>query len=589
MKNLALYLLLIVTIKYCSISAEYELTPINVDYKGIEVQGDTVIAYGTYGALLVSYNDTESWQQYQAFDKGTVIKIFWDNESIIAISDEGGIAVSGDCAKSWKKVSQLDDSVFAVVKYQDGYFLRSGTKLYTIDNEYKLKDTLLLESKIYYKLPSWYPMYSFRYKYSITKFKNYFIAQTDSSKIIILNYNLKAIDTLSFSGLGLCTSCYSGFQIRSDSLNLYVVIDKNIYKSNDLNNWEKVYGGNDNFKLFELFNNSIYVLDFNRMGGSYSPCQLILYEIKELNNFKILTTFDLKELSPQPDLNEFAITNSNIYIAGGNNFYSYQGQKFLLKVNYSDSIMNLISNAYGMNYHMIPDIIDKKSIILYTGTNNFFNSRIYGTDDNYITIKPKVKYLNNDLYLNFIYFGIKYFDIEKNILYLGGITTDGKIKGIFKTTDLGTSFTFKPIEKYYNFTTLFPDHKYYPKLKQYPNIQKIGDTFYTSTNVYYDRYYTKVLTYTEDFDLITQYQTMDYSIDYVYAKDTNTFLIHGLNAIDDCYEIKYTTNKGADWVMVKKYSERDSMFYYKELDFKGRKYIVMLNYNSQDSIASIEA
>ena len=105
------YLLVLIIQTVISYSTEYEFTPININFNGVVAKKDTIIAYGDFGSLLVSFDAAMTWKHASAFERGKIQKLFWTDDKIIAINDAGEVSISYDKAVNWHIIHRFADSV----------------------------------------------------------------------------------------------------------------------------------------------------------------------------------------------------------------------------------------------------------------------------------------------------------------------------------------------------------------------------------------------------------------------------------------------------------------------------------------------
>ena len=149
MKKYIVYFFFIIASLNCQAEVnKFEIIPIVINFRGVEAKNDTIIAFGDFGSMLISYDFGQNWKQVRVFDKGIILKLYWDDTTMVALNDAGDVASSYNKGLNWEFVTNLGDSVLAIIKYPDGYFLRSRNKLFTITDDFKLKKEFQLYSKV---------------------------------------------------------------------------------------------------------------------------------------------------------------------------------------------------------------------------------------------------------------------------------------------------------------------------------------------------------------------------------------------------------------------------------------------------------
>ena len=582
-------------------SNDFEITPININFKGIEVKQDTIVTYGEFGSMLISYDNAQNWQQIRVFEKGSIVKMFLDSSKMLAFSNYGQINSSYDNGKSWVKIANLYDSVLAVIRYPNGYFLRMKNRLITIsndfqiNNEFQLYSRKLVTNEIGYKDTC----LQIGYLYSITNFKQHLIAEIDSGKYIRFDYNLIPVDTLSIGDLGLCTSCFGTYQIYSDSDYFYCKVDSIIFRTSDFKTVEEFHNceSTNHFLLYKLIENKIYYIKFSRLDlppnfdhlnpnypSDYwlNPYNFYFYEVINIDTAKEISEFHYKEVTFNVRPKEFFIDDNKIILAGDS--------KFIAIINRIEDTQSIISDFSGGKVHSMPDKINDSTYLFYSG---YFNGRytntIYITDNYGLTFKPTVDTLLSPNYKKYYNMMFKYFDESEKTLYMGGPYLDSinRIGGVQISKDFGKSFQFKSMPNFQFNTSLSSK-----PTKIYPGLQKYNDNFITVYHVYLPPGILKAYfcTYDKNFNLISKSFIYNYVVDYVYSTDTNSFLIHANNWSYDkgssgTNKFLYTTDQGKFWGGFP--DSLNSEIHFKEIRFKDKIYFIIFDYNSIDSVIKI--
>ncbi len=569
MKNYKINILIFVlfTIFNPLLAEQFEFTPININYSGIEVKQDTIIAYGDYGSLIISYDGGAKWRQLRIFEKGKIQMVFWNDDGVTAFSDEGEIAISKDKAGTWTRAASLHDSVLAVIRYPDGYFIRSDKKLITLSDSFvKKKETPMISKPLDVSLPM-------KYKYSLAYFKDMLIAETDISRFIRFDRNLQPVDTIKLDSLGL-----TRYMIQTDSDYFYFRTYNSIYRSNDLKSYELIIDSLTYCHLYKIIEDNLYILNY------YRPFSCKLYKFIKKDSINLLNSFVLSGFSgAEIKISDFGFGNKQLFVSGN--------AKILVRNASGDSTAHVISSFIRNSEHTCPYQINDSTFFISSRYNTGLCGKYFFlTYDNCITMKPTINWDsfpgNQSFYKDFSF---EYFDDSSNTVYLGSGYRTSDNSGVRISKDFCRSFVFKSIPGFV-FSSIMPIPKL-EKLVSYPNIQKRNDNLIVSCNVFDNRdvLLTKIITYDLYFNQVSNFLDSNYAIDYVYSKDTNTFLVHCLKHPEHYYEIKNTTNKGKNWEIVKNYNVNDSLVYYKELKYKGKPMLLMLYMNALDSICTLEA
>ena len=324
-----------------------------------------------------------------------------------------------------------------------------------------------------------------------------------------------------------------------------------------------------------MLNDKIYILN----TGSYLDHQLHIQLFQ--SNYpdsanKVLEIINTQNSSKRY-VNDFVINNNKVIFVGDNNF--------ILTVNLIDTITSFYSDYNVASPYTIPERInDSTFIFVAKQANGYPVSYIYLSKDNGITFFPTLNTTNlffNDFKrpLNYLF---DYVDIDMNKIYFIGSNNwySFKDKGAFVSEDLGKTFKFNYLD--------IPSNNN-PLSKQKPNIQKIGQNFVFSINTLGDKSYSFTYTISSNIENLCTFTDSNLVINYVFSKDTNTYLYHCINTTDTTNEIKYTSDKGKNWELLKKYAKQDSLLYYKEITFRNKSYLILVSVSRIDSVISIDA
>ena len=247
-------------------SAEFSFFPVRPYLKGIAYGNNMFISYGSTGSILFSYDNGESWEQTRSFTSGNIVKVFIDSTSIMAVDDSGRVFTSSDTCRSWQNVLNIGDSLFAIIKYPEGYFVRTENHLLTLTDSFTVSKKIDFYSK---------PLQSYldhQYNFSIADFKHYLIAEIDSSKIIRFNYQLFPVDTIDLFSLGLANNLNSRYLIHCDSSFCCFRTDDVIYKTEDFIKFDTLLNipSTINPVNYKLFNEDLYTVSYNTMTNNFT-------------------------------------------------------------------------------------------------------------------------------------------------------------------------------------------------------------------------------------------------------------------------------------------------------------------------------
>ncbi|MFH1052498.1 MAG: T9SS type A sorting domain-containing protein [bacterium] len=562
MRQILLFFFILISLGNQILSNEFQFTPININFKGIANSGDTIIAFGDFGSMLISYDNAKNWEQKRIFEKGGIIKVFFKDNRITAFSDLGEIALSNDGGKKWNLEVNLNLPIVAVIQSPGGYVIRTIFELITISKDFEVLNSTPLISNIHQFLRE------YAYSFSLTIFKDMIIAETEKANYMIYNLNLNIIDTLSIEKQGLCTKCNGGLQVTSDTNYFYFIVDKILYRSNDLKSIEKLYEFDGYFFKFWLSNNFIF---FVKIRGLSPPSNIILYRIVETDSAITISDCNLDGNFGVISMCDFASTNNKIYLVGN--------RKFIASLNLSENTAEQISNFTSPNYYMDPDMINDSTFLFYSGIyDEYYYRHFFITNNSGKLINPTLDIEKHPKFYNrYLTFSYKYFEIETQRLFFIG-NRNSVYSEILISCDLGQSFQIREDTLYSLGTSHFP----------FVNIYKSGNRFITAKNWNNRTNYPMILNFNDNFDVTDIYRDSNFVIYYINSKNLDNYLMLCHNDIDSIYEIKYTDSRGQSWDIIKKYNHPDSLLHYKEFQFKGKEFLGIFMFDKIDTTVSLD-
>ena len=191
------------------------------------------------------------------------------------------------------------------------------------------------------------------------------------------------------------------------------------------------------------------------------------------------------------------------------------------------------------------------------------------TDNDGFTFRPIVdisNYKNSSLfYSNRYHFKL----IENNgtKVTFGGTNEYDDNGYLLVSTD--TCKTYTKIKK----TTLnLASYPGYSNATSIPNLN-IGNNWYSmaSRSIIYN--------YNENFDRNSFIKDTNLIFDYIHTKDTNSYLVHCANKADSTSEIRYTSDRGKNWVLIKKFPYPETESHYDEITVNNKKYFAIVHVN----------
>ncbi|MDP2363252.1 MAG: hypothetical protein Q8M94_05735, partial [Ignavibacteria bacterium] len=528
-----------------------DITPILLNFKGVVVNNNITVAFADFGSALISRDSDISWEQKRIFTGGNIINIFIKGNDMIAFNDRGEVAGSSNAGNSWTFLKKLEDSVLSVIKYSEGYFLRMRNKLITLSDKLEKINEKAIESKVLTQIGFDYKP---NYNKSILFAGNKLVAEFDSSVFIRFDMDLKPIDTLKLLehiDLGVYLS---GYRMMYDSNYIYL---KYSYKNVKGTMYSAVFRTN-NFKNVEKHVDSLSAENY------YSIFKGKLYSLSIRTDKKLTDTTKLSNNQINLFFKESAVANDKQYIVGD--------RKILEILDLKDSSLKVISDYSDLSLTISPDLISNKSYFFYSST-----SRVYKSENNGTTILPTIDKSDPSYQKRFNIYNIKnhYYDKELNKLYLFGdpyITNQGVI---WVSDDGCKTFDSTFIERvYYHLAP--PYYRNASFLKN--NIQKRGDEFIFSdgyTSSPWKVVYTSINTVKENGKLVKVVMDSNLTFNYVYSKDTNSYLVHSCNVLDSTSQVISSSNGGKSWEIIHKYPINETIGDVYEIEVKGRKYIAL--------------
>lgn len=555
---------------------KFDIFPLNINFNSYTAMDSTIIVFGDFGSFLISNDNGTNWEQFKAFKNGNIKQLFIGSDRFTAFSDAGDISVSYNNGIDWIIRKNLNDSILSVIKTNKGYLVRARKKLILLDEELKLINEFKHFSKPLFEQGNYY----FDYKYSTVYVNNRLIVEIDSSKFLRFDDDLNFIDILSLKEAGLCSSCYNVYMLFTDGYYIYFKEYETIYRTVDFKVFEKIYYSKLAY-TYKVIDNKIFILIGNAIYSNASPNRKIqLYSLSYPDTAKIISEFRVKELTVWLRFNDWNIIDDKFIVVGP--------RKFISITKLSDSLLNIVSDFSGGTPFVIPDRIHDSSYLFYQGYyHGYYRNPIYRTDNNGITFKPIVdKRENSEYFQNTVQLQFKYFDKDEKKLIMGGVPrTSEVLGGVSISNDFGKTFKYKELPEF-NFNTLWwlPDYDY---VSRFPNLQKLNENFVTVSNIIE---VTTFFTYDKEFNLKSRIikTNSNMIVDFVHSQDTNTFLVHYKNTKDTSREIAFTTNKGIDWEILRKYTKNDSLLYYYELSLDGNDLVLFFIFDPKDSVTRIE-
>lgn len=554
MKKIILLIAIFLSFILCH-SRSLDITPILLNFKGVVVNNNITVAFADFGSALISKDSDISWEQKRIFTGGDIINVFIEGNDMIAFNDRGEIAGSSNAGNSWTFLKKLEDSVLSVIKFSDGYFLRTRNKLITLSDKFEILNEKAIESKVLTQIGLYYKP---NYNKSIVFADNRLIAEFDSSVFIRFDTALNPIDTLKLLKQINIGVYLSGYRMFYDSNFIYF---KYSYKDINGTSYSAVFRTND-FKNVEKYVDSLTAENY------YSIFKGKCYSLSIKTDKKLTDTTKLSNNQINLYFKESVVANNKQYIVGDRKIFEILDLK--------DSSLKVISDYSDLSLTIPPDLISNKSYLFYSST-----SRVYKSEDNGTTILPTIDKSDPSYQKRFNIYNIRnhYYDNQFNKLYLFGdpyVTNRGVI---WVSDDNGKTFD-----------STFMENVYYPPTSPYyrnaslvkNNIQKRGDEFIFSdgyTLAPWGTIYATINTVKENGKLVKTVMDSNLTFNYVYSKDTNSYLVQSCNVLDSTSQVIYSGNGGKSWEIIHKYPINETIGDVYDIEVKGRKYLALIHYD----------
>lgn len=550
----AIFLFIIFFYGSFSYGSNFKITPILLNLKGVAVKDSITIAFADFGSALISRDREKSWEQKRIFAGGNIVNVFIEDNVMVSFNDRGEVAKSDDAGNSWSFMKKLEDSVLSVIRFPEGYFIRMRNKLITLNNNFEKQNELEINSKFLTRLGFYYTP---TYNKSLLFADNKLIAEFDSSVFIRFDLNLSPIDTLKLLDQIKLGEYLSGYRMFFDSNYIYF---KYTYNKNGVLG-ATVFRTN-NFKNIEKF------ADLKSADDYYTIYKGKLYSCSIVLNKKLTDTTKLSNAQINLYFKESSISNDKQYIVGD--------RKILQILNLQDSSLKVVSDYSDLTFLIPPDLIDEKSYFLYSSS-----SAIYKTDNNGTTILPTIDKSEPSYQQGFKLYNIKnhYYEKERNKLYLFGnpyITNQGVI---WTSENEGKTFDSTYIENlFYPFESPFFRNASLVR----GNVQRRDSVFVLSAGWWFTPWktiYSDIVTFKEDGKAVKRILDSNLTFNYVFSKDTNSYLVHSCDVRDSSSQIIYTANAGKNWQLIHKYPINETIGDVYDIVVKGREYLALVHYD----------
>lgn len=556
------------------ISNTYEFIPLNINFIGVEYYDSTIIAYGSHGSMLISYNDGKNWFASRAFEKGDVIQIIHEDNILTAFSNYGEISKSSDNGMTWQKNAEFKDSLLAIIKIPQGYVFRTDKRYFTTDFDFNQKNEYI-KSSDYQGVNK-----DITYKYSLTYLHNCIYAQTGSNIIIKFDASLKAIDSIKFDDYNLCDNkpCHLNYNLNTDGENLFVVTQNYIYIIDKDKTIEK-FASRDGTRLnFKIINNTKYGIGYSDANDYRS------LKIKEFidSNYIITKNKSYEGILVSSYLSDFTYYNGKFVFVGDMKYLSIYDSS-------NDSLFKI--SDYGFNSYISPNLINDSTMLFLLGFSyNLFYQYIHISNDYGVTMNSNIDFANNKTIKKYDNIYYQYYDTASKEIYLiGGLGGFYFKKAVlFYSNDLGKNFQTKELSNIKPHNSSFLIHRFLPIMTKSGSNFIIPNTFAAQISETEMSWVYQIFTYDKDFNQISVIRDTNKILDFAISRDTNTYLISTIDLSDTSRTIRFTSNRGLRWDTLRLFEKSEIVTYYKMLIIDGKEILAICKYNSVDSLVTFE-
>ena len=580
MKKLIFIFILMVSFQVSKSIESFNLKPIKIDFEGVVAKDDIIIAYGNYGSYMISYDNDKTWETKKAFEKGTIFKMFFEENRIVAFTKNGQIATSNDNANNWITMPRIDITTFEddlyditnAVKIKSGYLIRKKKYIYFIDNDLKLV------KKIDYPFgkninPGYYRNYILN---SLVVNENKVYIPYGNSNIAILNentlevdkeINLKEILKLECEDCKYLNSLFIADNFIFTQFNSkFYKIDTTFTKFDTLINYNKTLLFKGQINNDFIFGDNFYYEKYNTKQNTSDKYVYIIPE--KYTKYGI-------DYTQGKSVNFSFIAHNNKFIEVGydNNIkIAYLDDKNENVIDYKIVSSKSASNISDLEIVEFP--INSHKFIAYTKvnydlslgiTNCNFNENLFQPIINVKEYYLDLPFAENKWILSYGAFNnipLYHFDKKENSIIMGF----NRLKFgnyLYYSTNGGQTFdSLADLENYVSFTDITKSKL----IKQ--NNENIIIWSYKSTNGEFLTNYT-VFDVNFNFKTRTIFKNQDHYLAEI--KDTNNFDVFSVDMQLYKFSYKGTTNKGQSWETYKDYPLTKNLIDIKELELNNKK------------------
>jgi len=134
------FLHLILVLLYSgTMSSKITTTPLNMDFNGVVISGTNIVAYSDKGAILITTDRGNSWEQKSIYDYGSIQCLIDKDDALWGVMDIGVIIKSTDHGVNWTThrigLDKGDSCKYLAVS-DDNIFVRTKDRIVQYDKDY---------------------------------------------------------------------------------------------------------------------------------------------------------------------------------------------------------------------------------------------------------------------------------------------------------------------------------------------------------------------------------------------------------------------------------------------------------------------
>lgn len=576
MKSISLFVLFVLFSINC-FAKELEKLPVRTDFNDVTVVGDTIIAFGGNGMCHISLDDGKSWKRNQIYEAEVITQVIIKNNLFYAFGVSGRVAVSRDLGDSWQTVYKFPDSLFSIVTAGENYMVRAKGKIFICDSNY----TTLFEKandqqsdlNIYYTSEGERYLTGTFHTTSVFCNNKYYFS-IDSSKILEINgdFSTEFVHDISVMDKSFYKDMY--YTIYTNGEKFYVNVPYKFIKdsahsttynkllsTSDFKNYDTIYNEKlENVVSTLIKNNAIYFLTLDKKSTN----QIQYYNVSNIYNKDSLNKIYTFSIIYDKGSKKGYFDSEKSVIVGNNN---------LIHIYHNgNSEPTFYSHLLGNGISMSPDYVNDSTLIFYKGNYkgkfiiNNCKTENYGLS--YTPLFIPYDTFTNWLSRDDLYY--KYFEPETKKLFFYSDDVNFSLYSnfddfkTFKGVHLGSDIK-KDIEPNIPYIKRCKDKNYAKYIlplvyNGYPNgTGSVIEYVFFDDSLNYDK----------------SLREKKKEVDYIYFKDSSTFVMHYYDENDNNRYIAYSTDKTKTWNPIKGFDLDYIPLHTKEISFKGKDYFIM--------------